>query len=144
MAENLDSRAHGLHREFDPAHVFDANGHILNGTKVTGKAELVRLLEAWLRVSGTPTIGSIGTFGRKPCIFIALAGGLTAMLNSDTKRVAIEEFVKDAGANGAEKPWSVVQNRLGRLNKLAFRADGAETPGWYCYLLEPLPEPRKI
>jgi hypothetical protein len=144
MAENPDFPTHGNHRGFDPADVFDANGHIVNGTKVTGKAELLRVLEAWLKVSGTPTIGNIGTFGRKPFIFIALDGGLTAVLNSDTKRVAIEEFVKDAGANGPDEPWSVVRNRLGRLNKLAFRANGAETPGWSCYLLEPLPEARRI
>jgi hypothetical protein len=95
-------------------------------------------------MSAAPTIGNVGTFGRKPCILIVLDGRLTAVLNSDTKRFAIEEFVKDASANGPDEPWSVVPNRLGRVNKIAFRADGTETPGSYCYLGEPLPERRKI
>ena len=68
----------------------------------------------------------------------------TAALNSDTKRAAVEEFVEDARARGPDVPWSVVANRLGRVNKLAFRADSAETPGWYCYLRETLSAPRKI
>lgn len=144
MAENPGSPTQSHQPAIDPADVFDANGHVVNGTKVAGKAELLRLLKDWLQISGTPTIGNIGTFGRRPCIFIALDGGLAAVLNSDAKRVAIEEFVKDASASGPDAPWSVVRNRLGRLNKLAFRADGVETPGWYCYLREPLSAPQKI
>jgi hypothetical protein len=144
MAENAGRPAHGHQPAIDPAEAFDANGHVTNGTKVTGKAELLRLLTAWLQASDSPTIGNIGTFGRKPCIFIALGGDLTAVLNSDTKRIAVEEFVKEAQANGPDEPWLIAQNQRGRINKLVFRADGATTPGWYCYLTEPLTEPRKI
>jgi hypothetical protein len=144
MTESGGGPVQGLEPAVDPSEVFDPNGHVTHGTKVTGKAELHRLLRDWLQVSRAPTIGNVDSFGRKPCIFIALGGSLTAVLNSDTKRIAVEEFVKDADANGPDAYWSVVWSRRGRATKLVFRADGAETPGWYCYLTEPLAEPRKI
>jgi hypothetical protein len=123
----------------------DANGYIVQDTKVTCKAELLRLLKDWLRLSNQPTIGNVGTYGRRRCVIIALDGGLVAELNSDTKRGAVQEFVKEANANGPDALWSVVLNRRGLLlNKLAFRADGATTPGWYCYLREPLDASDKI
>jgi hypothetical protein len=41
-----------------------------------------------------------------------------------------------AGARrrGAAAPWRVITNRKGIVNKVVYREDGAETPGWYCYL----------
>ena len=127
----------------DPADAFDTNGHIIAGTKVTGKAGLFQLLKAWLEVSRAQTIGDIGTYGRRPCIFIALDVGGSAVLNSDTKRAAVEEFL-DTSVGGASETWSIVPNRRGRVNKVTFGADGVETPGWYCYLRDSLDKPQKI
>jgi hypothetical protein len=124
--------------------MIEPGGHIVQGTRLAGKAELFRLLECWLRMSDMTTIGDIGNFGGRACIIIALGNGRTARLNSDTKRVAVEEIVKNAKASGADAPWSVVPNQRGRINKVNFRADGAATPGWYCFLTEPLSAPRKI
>lgn len=124
--------------------LIDSEGHILSGTSVSGKPELFRLLNRWLRSSASSTIGSIGTFGRKPCIFISLEQDVTAVLNSDTKRAAVKEFLKEYRVNGPDALWSVIPNRFGRLNKLTFRPDRAETPGWYCYLRGPLPIQRRI
>jgi hypothetical protein len=144
MAENPDAPTRGHQAANEPSEVFEANGYVVHDTSAAGKAELFRLLKEWLQRSGMATIGNIGTYGRRRCIIIALDGGLTAELNSDTKRVAVQEFVRNVDADGPDVPWSVVWNRRGRLNKLAFRADGAETPGWYCYLQEPLSAPRKV
>lgn len=144
MAENPGSSIQSHQPSIEPTNVFDDDGHVVSGTKLTGKAELLRLLKDWLQLSGAATVGNIGTFGRRPCVFIALEGGLTAVLNSDTKRAAIQEFVKNADECGSDAPWSVVANKLGPLNKLVFRPDGTATPGWYCYLREPLTAPRKV
>jgi len=124
--------------------MIDRDGSIVPGTRLAGKAELFRLVRYWLRMSAMTTIGDIGNFGGSACIIIALGNGRTARLNSDTKRAAVEEFVRSAMASGADAPWSVVPNQWGRINKVNFRADGAATPGWYCYLTEPLSAPRKI
>jgi len=124
--------------------MIDRGGYIVRGSRVAGKTELIRLLKCWLDVSYMTTIGDTGTFGGSACILITLDNGRVARLNSDTKRTAVQEFVKDARARGLHTPWTVVPNRRGRINKVNFRPDGAETPGWYCYLREPLPAPQTI
>jgi hypothetical protein len=124
---------------------FDA-GYVVEGRfKLPGKADLLQLLNDWLEVSPRrSTIGVVGKFGGRPCIFIALHKDRTAVLNVDTKRTAVEQYVEDARERGPDVPWSVIPNQRGRVNKLVFREDKTETQGWYCYLLEPLSAPAKI
>lgn len=117
---------------------FDADGHIVKDTKPLSKAELLQLLEDWLKVPGVSTIGDVGTFGRSAWIFIALGKDRTAVLNADTKRAAVKQYVEDAKARGPDADWSVIPSRRGHFSKLTFREDCAETPGWYCYLRRPL------
>jgi len=124
--------------------VLDADGHVVERTALSGKAELFRLLKNWLETSRKATIGVVGKFGGRPCIFIGLDEDMTAVLNVDTKRSAVGQFVEDVKARGPDVPWSVIPNRRGRLNKLTFLAGGAEVPGWYCYLRKPLSRTRKI
>lgn len=123
---------------------FGTDGYVVNGTWVASKAELFQLLKSWLEASAMPTIGEVGGFGGKPCIFISLDKNLTAELNADTKRAAVEQYVKEIHVRGADATWSVIPNRRGRLNKLTFREDSADTPGWYCYLRQPLSVPQRV
>jgi hypothetical protein len=127
----------------DPRNLLDSEGHIISGVEVSGKAELVQLLRSWLKLSDAATIGNTGSFGGRPCIFIKLQEGVTAVLNADTKRAAVEQFVKCAETHGPDAPWRVMRNRLGVLNKLAFYP-GIAARGWYCYLRSPLAAPRGI
>jgi hypothetical protein len=130
-------------RTKDPSRIESAgrigpDGYVLDGTSVASKDELFRLLKEWLQASEVSTIGDVGNFGKRPCILIGLDGGLTAVLNADTKRSAVELYVEEVQARGADATWSVIPNRGGRLNKLTFCEDCRETPGWYCYLQRPL------
>jgi len=114
----------------------DGAGHLFKATRALDKRELSLVLQAWLIASKAPTIG--GGRGQQPWLFINLSGGRTAVLNADTKRVAVEEYVRDVQVRGADLRWNILPNqRNGKLNKLGFRADGKSTPGWYCYLTEP-------
>jgi hypothetical protein len=107
---------------------------VVRGTVLASKAELLRLLEVWLQTSDAPRIGNAKR-GQTPWIFITLDRQRRAVMNSDTKRAAVEEYVREAQAGGADLPWHVRPNRLnGHWNKLAFRADREPTPGWYFYL----------
>ncbi len=116
----------------------DQEGHIEKGSTLASKTELLCLLETWLSESDASTIGDVGNFGRAPWIFVMLSHGRKAILNADTKRAAVAEYVRHAHQRGSEAPWSVVPNtRNGRFNKLIFREDGEVTPGWYCYLDPP-------
>lgn len=117
-----------------PESALEARGYAVRGTVLASKAELLRLLEVWLQTSEAPRIGNAKR-GQTPWIFITLDRRRRAVMNSDTTRTAIEEYVREAQAGGADLPWSVRPNRLnGHWNKLVFRADREPTPGWYCYL----------
>ena len=104
------------------------------------------LLEDWVAHSSQATIGENGGYGRKAWISIHLNDDLVVALNSDTKRSGVTEFISHARQHGANAPWFVVATRGGVVSKVNFRADGMETPGWYCYLRKPtsFPSPRKI
>ena len=111
-------------------------------TTVDTKEELVALLRDWLR-TGEKTIGDVGSFGGKPWVRIRL-GGTQVVLNADTKRAAVQEYLAYVAENGPDSPWPVVANQRGTVNKVVFRADGVATPGWYAYTTKPLPAPTTI
>ena len=103
---------------------------------------MVALLRDWLR-TGEKTIGDFGSFGGKPWVRIRL-GGTQVVLNADTKRSAVQEYLAYVAENGPDSPWPVVANQRGTVNKVTFRADGVATPGWYAYTTKPLPAPTTI
>lgn len=115
-----------------PAAMLDSHGHLARGLRVTGKTELVNVLRRWLAESGAPTIGDVGAFGGRPCLLIDV-GGHTIALNVDTKRAAVETFVRESSPE-PERPWRVVINRRGRINKVLPGTGPDVLPGWYAYL----------
>jgi hypothetical protein len=122
----------------------DGSGHLMEGTIVQSKQAFAELLDGWLHTSKAQTIGDVGSFGGRPYVHIEL-GDVTAVLNADTKQAAVREYLDEVGRRGdAEAPWQVVANQRGRVNKIVFRDDGQPTPGWFCYLAEPLTTPGEI
>jgi len=116
---------------------------IARGTRVRSKSELVSLLERWYRGTIETTIGKVGAFGRTRWIHIDLESG-RAVLNGDTTRDAVGDYLSDAAEHGAEAPWWIVRNRDGRINKVVFKADFGLAPGWYCYLSDERSEPGEL
>jgi hypothetical protein len=114
----------------------DTDSHLPRGLRVAGKTELVNALRRWLAESRAPTLGEVGAFGGRAWLLIDLADQQVA-LNADTKRTAIETFVRDNTAD-PERPWWVVANRRGRLNKVLPGPSPEPLPGWYAYLIRPL------
>lgn len=110
----------------------DANGHLPRGLSVAGKAALVEVLRRWLAESRAQTIGDVGTFGGRPWLLVDL-GAHEVALNADTKRTAVEAFVNESGPE-PDRPWRVVSNRRGRINKVIPRPEADPLPGWYAYL----------
>ncbi len=117
-------------------HEVDGTGHLPHGLHLAGKTELVNLLRRWLAESRAPTIGNVDTFGGRPWLLIDV-GGHTVALNADTKRAAVEAFVRDSSLD-SERPWRVVANRRGRVNKVLPGPHPEPVPGWYGYLIRPL------
>src|ERR1700726_958033 len=104
-----------------PQTAVDADGHVTKGTVLEDKAELLRVLEAWLRTSDAPTLGDGSKRGQTPWLFITLGQYRRGVLNADTKRAAVEEYVADTQTRGARIPWSVIRNsRNHKWNKLVF------------------------
>lgn len=110
----------------------DADGHLPRGLRVTGKAALVDVVRRWLAESRAQTIGDVGTFGGRPWLFVDL-GAHEVALNADTKRTAVEAFVNESGPE-PDRPWRVVSNRRGGINKVDPGPGPGVLPGWYAYL----------
>jgi len=121
----------------------DARSYLVRGTTVRSRTELASLLERWLRASNAVTLGDVASFGGSPCARVELEGA-HLVLNVDTKRSAVERFVEQARREGVDQPWPVIANRRGRVNKVVFRQDRQETPGWYCCLTETLTRPGQV
>lgn len=109
-----------------------ASDYIAAGTTVPADA-LVPLLSEWAARSTASTIGDVGAFGGRALVTVTTTGG-PFVLNADTKRAAVLEFLAQAG--GGEVTFRVIANQRGRVNRVIFRADGDPTPGWYAYTTE--------
>jgi hypothetical protein len=120
----------------EPSGLPDDARYLARGTRVAGKRALVAVFEAWLSQSQAPTIGDVGSFGGRPWLLIDISGHEVA-LNADTKRAAVEAFVRAAKAE-PDRQWCVVTNRRGRVNKVLPHPDRSPLPGWYAYLSRPL------
>ena len=112
------------------------SGFLPRGLRLVGKRELVEVLANWLTESRSVTIGDVGTFGGKRWLRIEM-NGHEVVLNADTTRGAVQEFVRSNAAD-PERPWSVVANRRGRFNKVLSGPGNEPLPGWYAYLTHPL------
>lgn len=116
--------------------------HIDKGTAVEGKEAFVRLLREWHAKTNEPTVGDVGTYGGSAWVYVELPGH-TVVLNADTKREAVQEFLAAVDAQGTDLPWPVVANRTGKVNKVLY-GEAAPAKGWYCYTLDELITPATL
>jgi hypothetical protein len=103
---------------------------IPKGLHIRGKAELLDALSEWLNSSDAPTIGDTSLFHGAYWVTIEI-GGLRVKVAADTTRGAVRRVVAALEAH-PNKPWRVVANQNGRINKVII-TDSVE-PGWYAYL----------
>lgn len=115
----------------------DKDVSIPKDTAVTSKSELRNLLEDWLG-TGEKTLGDISRFAGRPWIRMQF-DGTAVVLNADTKRTAVQDYLHHANAHGDNSPWTVVANSRGKVNKVVYRTDGDASPGWYAYTTKPQP-----
>jgi hypothetical protein len=59
------------------------------------------------------------------------------VLNADTTRTTVQEFVR-SNAPDPDRPWRVVANRRGHVNKVLPGPGNEPLPGWYAYLTHPI------
>jgi hypothetical protein len=111
------------------------SGYLPRGLRVTGKVELVAVLASWLERSDAATIGDVGSFGRTAWVRVDL-GGTEVVLNADTKRAAVESFVRTSAAQ-PDRPWLVMASQRGHATKVLPSSTAGPEPGWYAYLTRP-------
>src|SRR5437867_6109978 len=108
------------------------DGFVPVGTEVDGPEALEAVLSHWAQSSDTPTVGKVGTYGGSPVIIVRV-GTDEFVLNRDTKRAAVVEFLAAAARVGGagNLRWHVTANRDGKINRVSYRLDDEPTPGWY-------------
>lgn len=122
-----------------PEPVAPPDGFIERGAIVTTRGELHALLRDWTETSTAATIGDIDTFGGK--VWVTWQhGDETIVLNADTRRTAVLEYLAFAAERGVDKHWRVVANAKGKNNRVVYR-DDVKLMGWYCYTAKPWTEP---
>jgi hypothetical protein len=111
-------------------------GHVPHGPQIAGKEQLVRVLRKWLQESDAHTVGEVGSYAGRPWLWIHVSGR-ELVLHADTKRTAVEAFVR-ANAVDPKPIWRVVATaRAGIARKVLPGPNGDPAPGWYCYLTKP-------
>ncbi len=125
----------GTAKSARPSRSAVSGDYLPRGLRVNGKQELAAVLATWLDQSQAPTIGDIGSFGRTAWLRIDV-GGTEVVLNADTKRTAVEQFVR-ASAAEPDPPWLVVASRGGHATKVLPGPAAEPAPGWYAYLTRP-------
>jgi hypothetical protein len=111
-----------------------SEGWLPKGLRVSGKRQLITILRDWLHQSGAATIGDTSRFHGSFWVYVDV-NGHRVRLAADTTREAVQRLVDEVGAH-PERPWRVVANQLGRINKVV--VVDRDDPGWYAYLSRPL------
>jgi hypothetical protein len=112
------------------------SGYLPRGLQIASKEELVRVLSKWLEGSDAQTVGEVGSYAGRPWLWIQVSGR-ELVLHADTRRTAVEAFVR-ANAADPNRLWRVVATaRAGIARKVLPGPDGDAAPGWYCYLTHP-------
>jgi hypothetical protein len=119
------------------------DGYLPSGLVLDAGHELFQALSAWLAGSERGTIGDVADYGGRPHVRIRLHG-LDAVLNADTTRSAVRDYLGLVDRRGPDLAWRVVANKRGRINKVLPVSAGETLPGWYCYLVTPLDTPRVL
>jgi len=109
-------------------------GWLPKGLRVNGKRELIARLRSWLAESSAPTIGDTRSFHGRFWISADMSGH-RVRLAADTTREAVQKVVDQVAAN-PDRPWHVVANQNGRINKLVVA--NRHEPGWYAYVTRAL------
>lgn len=108
---------------------------IPKGTRVEGPGGLAALLRNWYAQSDALTIGEVTTFGGTACVYIEQRGVSIAVLNADTKRTAVRDYLHNVNRVGADACWHLVPSKRGRRKRVLFDPE-VPTSGWYCYAAE--------
>lgn len=121
-------------KRFDPKDYLSKDLRVINRMEMSNpiqKDEFYLLLTFWYennRINGSELINQFLPTGNTPCVWIEDKNHLFK-LNADTKISGVKIFLEQG-----VKEWEVVENKLGRKNKVVVTSDKRPIPGFYFYL----------
>jgi hypothetical protein len=99
------------------------------------KAEFHKRLREWVENTNEARVGDPDDDNRQPCAYVS-DGGNVFRLHSDTQRDGVKEYLALVSKHGDDLEWSIVQNRDGKMNKLAYGPTKKRLSYFYLYLNE--------
>lgn len=103
--------------------------------KAINKRELHLLLRDWLDGTEERIIGDESLQGRTPWIYIRENSQLFR-LHSDTNRLGVQSYLEQLKNGGDDILWTIVKNRQGKMNAVAFGPGLFRVKGFYLYLCD--------
>jgi hypothetical protein len=100
--------------------------------EAVARPEFDALLRAWHSHSDDHTIGD-ADFGQAAWIHVH-DGSTVYRLNADTTRAGVEEYLRLLDKHEGDLEWSIVPNRNGRDNAVAFGPDRQRPRYFYLYV----------
>lgn len=102
-------------------------------SKAFSRTEFHQQLRQWLANTSDAQIGGEDVPGVTAWIYVEHFGD-NYRLHADTKREAVEEYLKLVALYGEELEWSVVANKRGNENAVVHGPDQKRVTSFYLYL----------
>lgn len=102
-------------------------------TEAIDKAEFHRRLRFWLDCCDDKQIGSEQVVGVTDWIFVRQGSDLFA-LHADTKRSAVDAYMKLVNAQGDDMPWQVTTSNRGKGTAVVYGTREVRLTPFYLYL----------
>lgn len=111
----------------------DSDAYVVRSV-LRSRREFTTVLANWEANSDAPTLGDVGSYGRRWVLRLACGDGRFVSLNADTTRTAVQQYLHVERTVADGPLWYVKSNRNGRINRVDFTTSGPPTAGWYAYL----------
>jgi hypothetical protein len=96
------------------------------------KSEFNRRLRAWPETNGDATIGPVDHDRRTGWVYVR-SGSNVFRLNADTKRNAVDEYLKMVTLHGDELQWEIVASAKDKMTAVAYGPDRIHLPSFHLY-----------
>lgn len=96
------------------------------------KSDFHSLLSDWLHNSNDETVGPKATYGRRPWIYVR-DGFRVFMLNADTKREAVGQYLKLLRQHNDDLRWEITASQQNKMTAVAYGPERRRLKPFYLY-----------
>lgn len=99
------------------------------------KSEFHSRLRAWLHDTGDAIVGEPDVPGVTAWVHV-LDGSSRYRLHADTRRKAVDDYLRLVAPHGDDLKWTVVASKRGRINAVAYGPERKRLVPFYLYLVD--------